>query len=215
MPDTNLDILNLLITRVLDGCATPEDWRRLDALGAQNADVWRELAQAQRADQSLRRAVSEVVDRAGVHELSESHLHAGAVSRGQRTFEARSRGVATWGGWAAAATIAFAFFSQRAWNTPPASSGTQGASLLEVGGEDPLQQYIDAGRKQGRVYGELPEKVLVQTVPAPDGQGYDVVYIRQIVERTRVPDLYQMHVSSDELGQPVPKPVRIAPARAW
>ena len=62
------------------------------------------------------------------------------------------------------------------------------------------------GKEEGRVIGELPDRVLVNSTEAPDGKGYEVVFVRQIMEKTRVDDLYK--VSSDEGGNPHPVKVR-------
>jgi hypothetical protein len=45
----------------------------------------------------------------------------------------------------------------------------------------------------------MPAKVIVQGAPIKDGQGYEVVFIRQIVEKARVDDLVRF--TSDEAGQ--------------
>jgi hypothetical protein len=216
MPDPTLDIL---VSRVLDGCATPADWGRLERLAEQDAGVWRELALAQRADQSLRSAVNSAIDAAGVHELSDNDLRAGAVSRGEGLVARRSRGLAAWGGWAAAALVALAFVARTREVSGPASP-VAGLSAPVASAADAFRAYLDKGREQGRVYGELPEKVLVDTVPAADGNGYEVVYIRQILERTHVPAMYELRVTHDEFGRPLPSPVRVVPAsevqrRAW
>lgn len=208
MTDPGLDIL---VSRVLDGCATPADWRRLESLAERDAGVWRELALAQRSDLALRGAVSSTIEAAGVHELSEGDLRAAAVSRGEGLVTNRSRVLTTWGGWAAAALVALAFVARtregEGTTTPVAGLGAPVSSAA-----DAFRAYLDKGREQGRVYGELPEKVLVDTVPAADGNGYEVVYIRQILERTRVPAMYELRVTHDEFGRPLPSPVRVVPA---
>ena len=45
---------------------------------------------------------------------------------------------------------------------------------------------------------------------SPDITGYEVVYVRQILERTVVKDLYRL--GADEAGEPRPVRVEIRPA---
>jgi hypothetical protein len=64
----------------------------------------------------------------------------------------------------------------------------------------------------------LPDKVLIRATPLAlkDGSiGYEIFYVRQILERAQVPDLYTFGATQDELGRATiqPVPVRInAPA---
>jgi hypothetical protein len=63
--------------------------------------------------------------------------------------------------------------------------------------------YIAKGRESGAVVGEMPAKVLIESRPNPSGEGYELLYLRQVVERTIVPDLYQ-YTGQDESGRPTP-----------
>jgi hypothetical protein len=65
-----------------------------------------------------------------------------------------------------------------------------------------LREYLRVGADSGRVVGEMPRKVLMHAEPAADGRGYDVVYVRQIVERARVGGMYRF--SQDEAGRVTP-----------
>jgi hypothetical protein len=76
----------------------------------------------------------------------------------------------------------------------------QAAGLFaDVTSEQARAAYLEKGMQDGSVLGEMPTKVLVRGVPAQAGQGYDVVFIRQIVEQARVDDL--MRFTQDEAGQ--------------
>lgn len=194
--------LDILITRVIDGRAGGEDWRRLEALASRDAGVWREVAQAQRDDQVLRREVADEVRVASSVELvmaSRDETLRLTSQVGERT-----RRVAMWGGWAAAALVTLAFVAKK-----PAGEGMQavGPAGTVLSAADALSQYLEQGRREGRVINEMPEKVLVDTMPAADGNGYDVVFFRVIMERDRVPDLYRF--TTDESGRAVPIPVRV------
>jgi hypothetical protein len=61
------------------------------------------------------------------------------------------------------------------------------------------------GKQSGRVLGEVP--VLCESKPAATGQGFEVVYVRQILERAEVHDLYRFSV--DEAGNPLPVRVTV------
>jgi hypothetical protein len=190
--DTKLD---MLISRVVDGVASPADWDSLDALGAADAFVWRELAQAQRAEQLLRSAAGEAVAVANYVELP-----AVIAQVGEAGVRSRVGRVASWGGWAAAAAITLAFLGRGM----PASPGVYPAGLgpTFANSDEAYKQYIEQGKKEGRVIGEVPDRVMVKTTQAADGKGYEIVFVRQIMERTRVDNLYQPSV--DEAGDVVP-----------
>jgi hypothetical protein len=199
--DSNLDIL---ITRVVDGVAAPADWDSLEALAAADPTVWRELAQAQRAEQLLKGAAAEAVAPAARVELPTV-----IAKVGEDGLRLRLRRVGTWGGWAAAAVVTLAFFGKGA----PANSGVQPADLSSPirSAADFYQQYLDQGKKEGRVIGELPDRVLMDAEQAQDGKGYTVVFVRQIMERTKVDSLSQ--ISHDEEGKPCLAPARMYVAK--
>jgi hypothetical protein len=187
MNESNLDIL---ITRVIDRRATATDWVELESLAASDPSVWRELAAAQKHDAALAHAVGEAV--AAADHVSIPHgTHAGEAGVRRRLGL-----VATWGGWAAAAAVALMFATQGrpARNDTPAGTQMAGLPLPEM-----LSQYIDQGKKQGTVVGELPDKIVLDSTKTADG-GTEIVFVRQIVERARVDDLYRM--TTDEAGNP-------------
>jgi hypothetical protein len=189
MTESNLDIL---ITRVIDRRATAADWVELEALAAADASVWRELVAAQKHDAALSHAVGEAV--ASADRVSIPH----STQAGEAGVHRRLRLVATWGGWAAAAAVALMFATQRppARNDPLAGTQTAGPSLPLP---EMLSQYIDQGKKQGTVVGELPDKIVLDSIKTADG-GTEITFVRQIVEKARVDDLYRM--TTDEAGNP-------------
>ena len=66
-----------------------------------------------------------------------------------------------------------------------------------------------------RVVGEM-SRILVEARPAADGQGFEVLYVRRMVERAVVPRLWE--ITEDEHGDPVPAQVslaRFAPASRY
>src|SRR5258708_31938854 len=95
---------DILISRVVDGVARPEDWDALEQMGAADSSVWRELAQAQRAEQVLKSAACEAVAVVDYVELPPvGMVHA------EHRLKFRAGRVASWGGWAAAAAMKLAF----------------------------------------------------------------------------------------------------------
>lgn len=200
---------DILITRVLDGEATPEDWSAFRAMAARDAAVWADLADAQQDRADLASAVAEAI---AVADAVEAPVHRHAGER----LNARIRTGAAWLGWVAAAAFGVGAFVGGP--GPSTGPGVQQAGLFPIATpEDAMQIYLDKGQESGSVLGEWPDRVLLSSEPAPDGDGYHVVYLRQLVERQRVDNLYQL--GQNEIGQPIavpykpPTPALAAPAR--
>jgi len=193
---------DILLTRVLDGEATPEDWAAFRAMAACDPRVWTDLADTQQDRAELALAMAEVVQIA-------DHVDAPIETLTGENLTRRLNQAVAWVGWAAAAMLAIGAIASR--NIGPAQTNqpdatkqtTQQAGLFSVTSpEDALKLYFDKGQKTGSVLGEIPDRVLLQTTPSADGAGYDIVYIRQLVERTHVNELYQL--AKDEAGRSVP-----------
>lgn len=218
--------LDLLISRIADGEAGEHDWRDFSALAQAHPDAWKQLAQAQRQHGELSLAVGLALHAAERVELPSRS--AGAALGGGATSDVHSGvgRIRAWGGWAVAAVVALAWLSghQLGVVTPqqigtPGTAGTGGTNgviganigLANWTSDDYASAYLSKGQKEGRVFGELAARP-IEIRPAANGQGYDVVFVRQIVERARVNDLMKFGV--DEVGRPVPvkydPPVRYA-----
>ncbi|MCB9846128.1 MAG: hypothetical protein H6811_09110 [Phycisphaeraceae bacterium] len=206
MNDAPIIDRDLLITRVIDAQATPEDWAAFRALAAADATVWAELAAMQQDHDDLRRAVDRTVAVAdGIEAPIEAHADH-AMSR-------RLASAGKWGGWIAAAALALAWLTaspsgRRAGSIAGIPSGGQEASLLPTSWtpDEALDAYLTAGQQSGRVIGQDPDLVVLDSRKA-DG-GIEVLYVRRIVERAVV-DLYR--VSEDEAGNAVRIPVTSVP----
>jgi len=201
---------DLLIARIIDGDAGAADWERFRAEASRDASVWRELSDAQADHEALREAVHAAEGSAGRVELPVSARVSGSH---QRRIDAASR----WSGWGVAAMLAAAWFvgsagtgartttgagapSQRA-GMIPASSVTR---LDQATPEEALGRYMAAGRADGRVVGELPDPIIVETRPTGSGS-VEVIYLRQIIERREVDRAYRR--VTDEFGNPELIPV--------
>lgn len=195
----------ILIGRVTDGEASAADWSELDALAAADPGVWNRLAAEQRRHAALEQAVDDALT---VGELVDLPTW---QNGGAATWSARWSGRL---GWAAAAAVALAWVGthraglQAGGAAPSNRNGApQQANLFPggaVGGSGALlDQYLDQGREEGRVLDELPT-LLVETRRNPDGEGSEVIYVRQILERATVREMYT--VGTDEFGQPRPAP---------
>lgn len=75
---------------------------------------------------------------------------------------------------------------------------------------DALRAYLEMGQKSGAVVGELPGKPVLEKRVLENGGGFEVIFVRQIIERSRVPAMYEFD-QSNEFGGIVPTPVRSAP----
>lgn len=205
---------DILITRVLDGRAGAGDWRELEAMAAREPSLWRELALAQRDQALLGEAIEGEMASAYRVRLPEA-----GVEEAPGAVPARAgwrRRVGSWAGWAVAASVAGLYMG----NVPHAGQrGVDDSLLAGIANlnqpateamrsfvNDPSPEalrsaYLTLGEHQGTVLREVPAKVLLDVRPLRNGQS-EVYFIRQIVERSVVPDLYKF--ATDEAGRPVP-----------
>ena len=128
--------------------------------------------------------------------------------------------VGKWGGWALAAALLLAW--SLGYPMLPAQggsgNGTQtaglpvgglgGIGLTEAEPEQAFEQYMSAGQKAGRVIAEMPEQVVVETRPMPDGS-IEVMYLRQVIERRVIDQAYRQ--VRDDAGNTIAVPVRFEP----
>jgi hypothetical protein len=201
------DLREVLISRVTDGVSVSADWDRLEDVARTDPNVWRDLAYAQHDQASLSRAVEPVIAAASRVELPQlEHMTLRLTSR--------SRSISTWAGWAAAAAIGLAWlglpgtgFSDKRDSEGSQAGQTAGQSAgLGTGvvqsASDALQAYLNKGQENGQVIGQVPGKLLLEAKPLGEGKGYEVLYLRQILEKTTVPNLYPS--GTDDSGGVVP-----------
>lgn len=186
---------DILISKIIDGDATEAHWAELVILAEQDGGVWRDLAESQHDQQVLSRTINAAVSvservHAPVNRFDPDEL-AGRGSRG------RKLPASAWSGWAVAAVVGLAAFA----NNFGLSTQTGNQTSIISSAEDAFKEYLRLGQKNGEVVGELPSRVMVSSKPAPDGNGYEVVYLRQVLEVQIVPDLYEFAGQNDQ-GQP-------------
>lgn len=205
LPDAARD---LVISRVIDGRASAQDWDRFRALASHEPTIWSELADTQSQHDGMyqelagRISIADWVDLPIIHS-DDTHMRQ------------RLSLLSKWGGWSAAAALVMLW----SLGTPsPPGSNEPSNTPLQIGSMIPLiglgdaepeqafEQYMNAGQKSGRVIAEMPEQVVVETRPMPDGT-IEVLYLRQIIERRVIDQAFrQVH---DERGNTVAVPVRI------
>ena len=199
MNELNIDTL---ISQTIDGDITDPQWRQFVTIAEAEPRLWRRLAEAQRDQGALSRAMDGSIELAGAVALPSTQQVWEHKFREERANSNPLRRVASWGGWAVAALVAIVAAAQLN-SMNPAQLQSQNAVVGQpiVTAAQALQDYLTKGAESGDVLGEVPTKVLVRTSPVEGGHGYEVVFIRQIMERTIVPDLYQVN-GENEAGQP-------------
>ncbi len=190
---------DVLISRIIDGEASAEDWSLVRAMADKDQSLWSELAAAQQDHSELASAVAshlEIADQieAPIHEVASQSLRR------------RLRLAGAGGGWLVAAALALAFILGPGASRPASTDGATAGIGLPIGTtpDDALDAYIERGAQSGRVVGVVPELLVQTTRKLDDGSGYEIYYVRQIIERVVVPDFYRL--TQDERGQLVPMP---------
>ncbi len=193
---------DILIARVADSEASEAEWSAFRAHAERDPSMWRELAELQRDEQELAAAVNRAIAVADTIEAPMTE-HAGA-----RLTE-RFRAISLWGGWAAAAALVLMWST--GWRPAPAGTQPQAADLLPRFGtpQEALNEYLTRGREAGVVVDQAPEMVLLDARPVPEGRGFQVFYVRQIVEKAVVDDLYRLGI--DGSGKAATVRFRVAP----
>lgn len=200
-PENSAHLRDLLISRVIDGSASPEDWSSFRILAASDAEVWTDLSDAQREHEALcevMHAATTIADGVDLPGGSGSPL----------IFESRVTTASRWGGWAIAAVVLLGWYTGTISMNPTQSMNTNTAGLLpalqQASPDEAFGQYLHAGQTSGQVVGEMPNQIVIETLPLEDGT-IEVTFIRQIVERKVLDQAFREAV--DEFGNPVVIPV--------
>lgn len=203
-----------LLSRVVDGEASSSDWQSFCSAAAVELSLWRELAEMQHQHAELS---GEVMRAVAIADGIDAPVQEEMVFR----FHERVRAavvVGGWAGWAAAAAAVLV-----AWGvgipgmSGPGPNGNREvlqAGIPGAGWTDALQTYLDRGRESGQVVGEIPERILIEArqMPGTGASGdvqYEIIYLRQIMERAIVPNVYG--IGTDDAGRPTPVRIQFAP----
>lgn len=209
-PDTET-----LLNRIIDGEESTNDWRAFAGAADQSPELWRQLAEQQRQSRLLSLAVRDRVEQVGLD--ATGRLHVEGVERGgageMQVFTPRP---GSWIGWAVAACLLVAWGFTSSLGIGPQSAGsreqaTGGGTPSDTGivqasftnPADALQSYLELGRRDGTVVGEVRGKPLVEKQALESGEGYVVFYYRVILERREVPGFIGFD-QADENGFIIP-----------
>ncbi len=203
------DERDVLITRVIDGAATSDDWATFRATAAHDPSIWAQLARTQQIHETMCQRVQSELAAADRIELP-----GGLID--DRPVHARLDMVSRWGGWAAAIAIMVVWiFGQ---SSPmdisnehnPVKAGMPGSGILldQAKPDQAFDQYLSSGQTLGQVIGEMPDRIVIETRPMPDGT-IEVLYLRQIIERRVIDHAYRE--MRDETGNVFPVPVKLSP----
>lgn len=204
------DDRDILITRVMDGEASPEDWTAFRALAESDPGLWSELAARQQDHAELEAAI---LDAIAVADRVEAPIREHAAEQ----FSITIKRVGTWAGWAVAAAVTLAWGLHGQANPtigdPALGNNTAalGPQLAPPSGPvvnspaEALDAYLTLGQSAGRVVGMSPDLVVLESRPAETGEGIEVVYLRQIIEREVITG---DRVKRDERGFPIAAPAR-------
>ncbi len=189
----------LVVSRVIEPDATSEAWEELIAAAEADPQLWRRTVKTLRDQQAMTRAMDvsvAIADDVSTTPWASRLAHRSAVDAAPSQRPQLLR----WSGWAVAAIVALAWVSGL---SNFRSNGTMNAGFVPANltAAEHLQNYYTQGRREGRVFDEVPEKILVQIRPSPTGDGDEIIYIRQILERTTLPGLYH-YQGEDETGRP-------------
>jgi hypothetical protein len=209
-----------LITRLTDNVASSRDWSELAVAARTDATIFADLADTRRMAETLSAGVEARVAAAEAIELEDGdepvlRLTGGAGGDGLGG-AGRPALPARWKmGWAVAAALALVtgwqFVAANGRVSATGREPIQAAGILNVSTpEKALDAYYELGKKAGVVVTELPQRYVLESRTLPDGR-QEVLYLRQVLERSIVNDVFR--VGTDEQGRPVLVPAS-APAPA-
>jgi hypothetical protein len=212
-----------LIARIVDRAADAADWDGFKGIARDAPRAWEGLLDALRLDSELRGGVEAELARAERVELPQGVGAGGATIR-------RLPRWSGWTGWAAAALVAVCWFGSdprepvAAPGADPVAGHTAPGGMPEVDPssglapdgapprDGPRPRFPDdpstnVSLASDQFVSEQPMQV-VETRPAVDGRGYDVLYVRRSLQRAHVGNVYSL--GTDEQGRSAP--VAIDPA---
>ena len=185
------ELRDRLISRVVDRQESAADWERLAELESGDGEVWLELAQALRCEAELRGALSSELERAETVEVAPARR--APIS------------LAAWSGWLTAAACLLGWIFAARQDVAPSPTRVEDAQLVSIQEPEasPAEPEV-VSESSADVITELPV-LIVDTQPAESGDGYEVVYLRRVLETRRVDEVLELR--PDDTGQMLPVPV--------
>jgi hypothetical protein len=206
-----------LITRLTDNVASSRDWSELAVAARTDATIFADLADTRRMAETLSAGVEARVAVAEAIELDDADEPVLRLTGGDGLGGAMRPALpARWKmGWAVAAALALVtgwqFVAANGRVSATGREPIQAAGIWNVSTpEKALDAYYELGKKAGVVVTELPQRYVLESRTLPDGR-QEVLYLRQVLERSIVNDVFR--VGTDEQGRPVLVPAS-APAPA-
>lgn len=221
---------DLLISRVVDDAASAEDWQQLRALAEYDPSVWRELFEAQHAQAELSQAVQQAIAIADGIDATVDDM--GGMSLRFRFRQAATW--AGWAVAATVAVVWVAPHlttpatvpgGNRAGISPPIVQGgptpgqisefetfPDGSSIGQgtlandrTFGTDQFRQASTGSAPGTEQLAEMPERVLLEVRPLPDGR-VELIYVRRLIEKSVIDegDLYQVKPDDAGISRTVP-----------
>jgi hypothetical protein len=156
------------------------------ARAAHDPALLEELAMWQADELRLARVARELDLSADRVELPRTRWFGGSDARAPRVFRAGL-------GWAVAATIALAWVAQAVVpRDTNRSASVAGISAGFESADDAFDAYLAKAREEGLVHGEVAPPTLLGSRELGNGQGFEVVIIRQVIERRIAPEMYRV-----------------------
>jgi hypothetical protein len=204
------DQRDILMSKIAELEADDQDFEQFIAVAEHSPTAWRELIETIRDRAALDRLAATAGDRAERIDIDAMDDARVPVVSGTtaRTHGHLLASIGRWSGWAVAAALVLAFvLDARSGPTSSATTGSphpmpqQAGIGPSVSAREAFDHYLERGRAEGTVLSSTPQRVLLDTRPAPSGEGYELIYLQQVLERDVVPELYH-YGGQDEHGRP-------------
>jgi hypothetical protein len=221
---------DVLITRLLDGRAGSMGWRSFKHALPADGQLIDDIIDTASDQEALQAAITPHTTRAASmtlemvrhaapatlpFQVSEPH-HADQADRPHRGTSSKLAGKA---GWAVAACLGLMLLGVIVRQTAgplggpidgssgasPQAAGIGGLNLANLSSEQLIDKYVKVGQQEGKVVSMLPQFIVLESRPVSgsDGRtaGHEVLYVRQVLERAIVDDVYRLGKS--DTGQAV------------
>lgn len=181
--------LDILIDYICERQVEADQLAELAALAGSDPAVWNRVAGAIRADAIVQSGIDAAEGIARSIEMPDDRSSSSIARR------PRSRQLAAWSGWVAAAIVAVASILVQITERPAAGVDETPTAMSS---HDALSEYLRRGLEAGQIVRELPLLTL-DVRPAPDGIRTEVLYLRRLLERTTVDNVIKL--GQDEHGR--------------